>query len=480
MVDRSSRGEAPVPVERHSFRGQLMKGIFAFLMVSLSARLVLGSPTLEEGFEGAAFPPPGWTTQTAGLPIPHAWHRTTDPDYRGSGRASAYVGSGSPGPIDEWLVTPVVTLAATDKTLKFSWSGNPHWSNVLDASLNIREAGATGWTPLWSIAGNESPADPFVYRPRFVDLSAWTGRSVQFGFRVVGTNGASFGLDDIAIGDLAPVSELLFPVDTLCVTPPGHPGPWRVVAVREPWADDVPFETRTPALRTPTDRNYAPGPDSLVARCLTDAKHHPHVVIERLDTGQIDTLLVGWASLPQWSPDGRYVSCVAWRSTREPHQLAVVDIATKAEIQVGIRASGTEAKWSPDSRMIAASGMTYSGSRCLLYVVSIPGGAVAVVDSLDVFASHEFSWSPDGRWIAFSRPTRLHHVGDTTAADLWIADTATGESWCILHGADWVESDPLWITNRSIQVNRVRWNDDGANQEQRVVVELSHSADLHH
>ena len=72
---------------------------------------------LSEGFEGATFPPPGWTTKSAGLPLPHAWHRTADPDNIATGTAAAYVGSGSPSAIDEWLITPAVTLGATDKAI---------------------------------------------------------------------------------------------------------------------------------------------------------------------------------------------------------------------------------------------------------------------------------------------------------------------------------------------------------------------------
>ena len=210
---------------------------------------------------------------------------------------------------------------------------------------------------------------------------------------------------------------------------------------------------------------------------LTDAKHHPHIVIERMDTGQIDTLFAGWASLPQWSPDGRQIACVAWKSPERCYQLTVVDVATRTVVVDDEFASGSNSKWSPDSRTIAVSGSEYRSGRSILYTVSVPGGKVTVLDTLEVFADYDFSWSPDGRWIAFSRPTRVHHVGDTIAADLWIADAATGKSWCILAAPDWVESDPLWITNRSIQITRVKWNDEGANQEQRVIVELSHAAD---
>ena len=428
--------------------------------------------TWVEGFESATFPPVGWTNQSAGLPLPHAWHRTTDPDNVGSGSAAAYVGSASPGAVDEWLISPVVDLSATNRTLKFSWSGSPQWSSVLDASVNIREAGATNWTSLWSITGNESPADPFIFRQRIVDVSAWLGKRVQFGFRVFGANGASFGLDDVAIGDFVPAG---FPADTSCAARRA-PSPWRVVALREPWAEDVPFETKTRYLRSSGDGNYVPGPDSLIARVVIVARRG-YVEIVNTATGESRRLLETPASLPQWSPDGRYLSCVVWKSHLNPYQLTVVDVTTSKIVMEADLTQGTKSKWSPDSHAIAVSGISHKWRGALLYTVTVPDGRVTAIDSLNLLASHDFSWSPDGRWIAFSRPTQLEHHGETIAADLRIADSSTGESWCVLSAPEWAESDPLWITDRSIQITRVRWHEAGESEELRLVVDLSHSAD---
>ncbi len=429
--------------------------------------------TLAEGFESTTFPPTGWSTESAGLPSPHAWQRTSDPDNVGTGRAAAWVGSSSPRRIDEWLITPVVELFADDTTLKFSWSGSSQWSSVLDASVNIREAGAVKWTSLWSITGNESPADPFIYRQRIVDVSAWIGKRVQFGFRVFGANGASFGLDDIAIGDFVPSG---LPVGTSCAAERSSraANPWRVVALREPWVEDVPFETRTRYLRSSGDGNYVPGPDSLIARVVIVARRG-YVEILNSATGESHRLLETPASLPQWSPDGRYISCVVWKSHLNPYQLTVVDVTTSRIVMKSDLTDATESKWSPDSRVIAVSGISRKWNGALLYTVAVPDGRVTVIDSLNLLASHEFSWSPDGRWIVFSRPTQLEHHGETIAADLRIAETATGESWCVLSAPDWAESDPLWITDHSIQITRVRWHDEGDNEEQRLVVDLSHS-----
>ncbi|MFH1754500.1 MAG: N-acetylmuramoyl-L-alanine amidase, partial [Candidatus Latescibacterota bacterium] len=90
--------------------------------------------SLQEGFEGTTFPPTGWTTQTAGFGVPYAWHRTTDPLYVGDGSGAALVGGESPGAVDEWLMSPGMTLSVDDNAIRFLWSGSQVWSGVLDAS----------------------------------------------------------------------------------------------------------------------------------------------------------------------------------------------------------------------------------------------------------------------------------------------------------------------------------------------------------
>jgi hypothetical protein len=173
----------------------------------------LGGLTFSEDFEGATFPPSGWGTQTSGAPPPYTWARTTDPDYLGSGGGSALVQGGYGAPSDEWLVSPLVNLAASDRGLRFSWSGSRFWASALDATCSIRPGGSGPWTALWSLAADEPQADPFVYRERVVDLTPWIGTSVQFGFRIQGTNGADFGLDDVSVGDFAPTGA---PANDLC------------------------------------------------------------------------------------------------------------------------------------------------------------------------------------------------------------------------------------------------------------------------
>ncbi len=48
----------------------------------------------------------------------------------------------------------------------------------------------------------------------------------------------------------------------------------------------------------------------------------------------------------------------------------------------------------------------------MLYTVSVPDWKVSVLDSLDVLVDYDFSWSRDGRWLAFTRPTALDRMGE--------------------------------------------------------------------
>jgi len=156
-------------------------------------------------------------------------------------------------------------------------------------------------------------------------------------------------------------------------------------------------------------------------------------------------------------------------------KLTVIDVASRKEIADVKIAVGNDSKWSPDSRMIAADGTSYIHSKTVLYVLSIASNAVTVIDSLDVIGSYEFSWSPDSRWIAFSRPTKTDHWEEPMEADLWIADASTGDAWRILQDSGWVMRNPLWVTNESIEVERSRYAGEGEDpkEHRRVVVDLA-------
>ena len=168
-----------------------------------------------EAFDGPSFPPSGWTVTSAGQPAPHLWSRNTDPVYVHSGVGAAVVGGASAGAVDEWLISPHLFIGPADRGLSFYWLGNRTWATQVNAECLIRPVGTATWTQLWSLLG-EGSGQEFAYPNRTVDVSPWLGDSIQFAFRVAGTNGADFGIDDIVIGDLDPAPGA--PVNETCAS----------------------------------------------------------------------------------------------------------------------------------------------------------------------------------------------------------------------------------------------------------------------
>lgn len=152
---------------------------------------------LGETFEGGTFPPPGWSVVGSGAPQPYAWHRTTDSVYVSGGAGAATVRGESPGAVDEWLVSPMFHVAVSDSSLRFLWQGNPRFASSANARCSIRRKGEATWADIWSL-DQEPLATAFHYTERVASLAAWLGDSVQVGFRVSGTNGSDFALDDVS------------------------------------------------------------------------------------------------------------------------------------------------------------------------------------------------------------------------------------------------------------------------------------------
>jgi N-acetylmuramoyl-L-alanine amidase len=184
--------------------------------VELQAQEFSRSPgavqSLQEGFEGTTFPPPGWTTLTTGQPVPFRWHRKVDPLYVHAGVAAARVGPQSSSAIDEWLISPAVLLGTGDTGLRFFWNGNRNHAQAVNSECLVRPAGSGPWTQVWSLQSEPSGTE-FQYRERVVTLAPWAGTSIEIAFRVSGTNGAEFVLDDVAVGTYAPTAA---PPNDMC------------------------------------------------------------------------------------------------------------------------------------------------------------------------------------------------------------------------------------------------------------------------
>src|SRR5262249_14111895 len=142
------------------------------------------------------------------------------------------------------------------------------------------------------------------------------------------------------------------------------------------------------------------------------------------------------ASLPEWSPDGRYLSINLWTEKCRMGKLIVFDVSNwKQVIDVGLTAAAHRA-FSPASKRIVCTGFGYEKPLMTMYAVTVSEGKLNVNATTRFLGDINFSWSPDSRWISFSRPTKLHPVGDTIESDLCLGDASTGRAWTLIPATD--------------------------------------------
>ena len=230
-----------------------------------------------------------------------------------------------------------------------------------------------------------------------------------------------------------------------------HQCPWTVTVTRPAGPNDQPTEDSLPFAVRDDNFNIVPGPDSTRLVVENNAAHHPFIYIEDLRNGKRRRLLEGGGSMPSWSPDGRRVACIVWKSRRQPYQLEIVDAASGVAVLADTSLAVTDYKLSPGSKMVAADGPALGTSLSVLSVVRVADGATTPVDTTIPLGGHEYSWSPDSRWLVFSRPTKLDSHEEVTAADLWITEVRRGAKCPLQKTPDRVESRPQWVGTKAIR-----------------------------
>lgn len=237
--------------------------------------------------------------------------------------------------------------------------------------------------------------------------------------------------------------------------PEGHPCPVSVTAIRDKFPDE-----RAAVLQlrygVGSDPNSVPGPDSL--RLVVDAPGgHPRVFIEDTRTRSRDDIVGMYAGLPTWSPDGRYIACVAYVSQEQPYELIVIERRTRRHITIDAQLRTDEYRWSPDSRWIAVEGAELGTNQVVLRVYDLARGRLRRVSTTSAFQSYGLSWSPDSKFLAFTKPTAVDEGEDETvlAADLWVVSTS---SWapCRLRATEReIESRPEWLSDKALLLKSV-------------------------
>ena len=102
---------------------------------------------------------------------------------------------------------------------------------------------------------------------------------------------------------------------------------------------------------------------------------------------------------PAWSPDGKTIAYFSDRTGEYELYIRPSDgKGSEQQITAGGSAFRYSPVWSPDSKRIAFSDKTGG-----LFVVDIAGGKPRLVDKDEWWRMATYSWSPDSRWLAYSK-----------------------------------------------------------------------------
>lgn len=137
-----------------------------------------------------------------------------------------------------------------------------------------------------------------------------------------------------------------------------------------------------------------------------------------------------------WSPDGNFIAYVA-DNTGEDEIYIVRQDGSEQPVKLTSNADTYKygMVWSPDSKKLL-----WSDKNLRLQFVDVQSKSVTVVDQAKTWEFTEFSWSPDSKWIAYSRPDR------TAQTMIFLYEISSGDKFPVTSG--WYDSgEPVFSTD---------------------------------
>ncbi len=117
----------------------------------------------------------------------------------------------------------------------------------------------------------------------------------------------------------------------------------------------------------------------------------------------------------RWSPDGKYVAYISDRSGEYELYIQKAD-GSEPPIQItkGADTYYFRLKWSPDSKKLL-----FNDKKLRLRYVDINTKKIVEVDKGETWELNDYTWSPDSRWIAYTKYTW------DMLPSIWVYDTQT-------------------------------------------------------
>jgi len=163
---------------------------------------------LNEGFEGTAFPPLGWSSfiGTNGAGSLQDWQRTTSAADVSTGVGAAFVRyEVTGGPLaEDWLVTPKLRPDAIDFTLYFYQKQAYTFDYGTTYSIQVSTTDQNDPASYTVVASQTEANFTTTYSLASVDLSAYIGQDIYVAFVMSQDDGDNWYIDDVTGPPLAP------------------------------------------------------------------------------------------------------------------------------------------------------------------------------------------------------------------------------------------------------------------------------------
>ena len=181
------------------------------------------------------------------------------------------------------------------------------------------------------------------------------------------------------------------------------------------WVMDLPAEKAAPIrVYVPDDRPALRAQQRNVAKLITNFDLSPSakravieargdlftVPAEKGDARNL-TRSPGWRERdPAWSPDGKWIAYLSDASGEyEIHVIGSDGTTPDRQVTKGGHDFRFGPRWSPDSKKVVFSDQTMA-----LYWCEIANGKITKIDESEDGEIHDYQWSKDSRWIAYSKP----------------------------------------------------------------------------
>ncbi|MBC2844535.1 T9SS-dependent choice-of-anchor J family protein [Winogradskyella flava] len=167
-------------------------------------QITTGQTILNEGFEGATFPPAGWTSYigTNGLGTVQNWIQESQVQNTGNFSARNSYEDVTGGIAEDWLVTSQIDLTSSSNTQLSFYSSQRFTTNYgSNYEVRVSTASQTTQTDFTSVASyNESTVGGTgSFELRTVDLSAYDGMMIYIAFVHLNDDGDEWWIDDIEV-----------------------------------------------------------------------------------------------------------------------------------------------------------------------------------------------------------------------------------------------------------------------------------------